>query len=111
MTLTSIKFPAKTTIRADAEGYPAEEDIEWSEEYPAKVKDTTRTEAVKAHQTGYDIDKVFVVGCYGGQTVLKDMSDGAIYDIERTYRAENSFDLQLDCKRRKPGAGYEVKRV
>ena len=106
MRLTSVKFPMMVSVTRDSAGFPAQEDIIWGDSYPATVRDTTNRETVAAHQTGYDIDKVFVVRCYGGQNVLKDDSDECIYDIQRAYRASNTGETILECSRREPGCGY-----
>lgn len=106
MRLTSVVFPCSVQVTPDKEGFPAEEDIEWGSSYPAKIRDTTNRENVSAHQSGFDIDTVFVVMCYGGQNVLKDESDGSIYDIQRVYHADGTRELILECSRREPGCGY-----
>lgn len=105
--LTSVRFPISSKITKDDEGFNVIDDIQWgSDSYPAKLRDATNTESVKASQLGYSIEKVFEVRCYAGASVLIDEADGAIYDIKRAYSPEHSWRILLECERRKSGRGY-----
>ncbi|RGN03783.1 hypothetical protein [Blautia obeum] len=104
--MTSVKFPSAVSVERDAAGFSTSEVIAWGDSYPATVRDTTNRETVAAHQTGYDIDKIFVVRCYGGQNILKDDADECVYDVHRTYAASGTREIILECSRREPGCGY-----
>lgn len=102
--MTSVRFPSCVSVVKTDEGF-RQEDISWGDSWPAEVRDATNREAATAHQTGYDIERVFVVRCYGGQNLLKDDADGAIYDIKRSY-SNSARNVLLECSRREPGRGY-----
>lgn len=109
--MTSIKFATNRVNRRDAEGFPADVVYTWGESIPATVRDATSREAARAYQTGYEIDRIYVVKYYCGQNVIKDDADGAIYDIRRCQRLRGLKEFLLECKRREDGSGYPVEDV
>ena len=104
--LTSIKFPVSSLIAKDNEGYNTSDEITWSvDSHPAKIRDATNTESVRANQMGYNIEKIFEVRYYDGGSILMDDADGVIYDIKRAYSPEHSWHILLECQQRQHGRG------
>lgn len=78
---------------------------ECSEEIPADISDTTRTDEVVGEQLGYSADiTVEIVACnYAGESTFKDVGTGIVYDVKRTYKPPESMNIILTGEAREHG--------
>lgn len=85
-------------------GFPQSK-YEYSEEIPADISDTTRTEEVVGEQLGYSADiTVEIVACnYAGESTFKDVGTGIVYDVKRTYKPPKSMNIILTGEAREHG--------
>ncbi len=85
-------------------GFPQSK-YEYSEEIPADISDTTRTDEVVGEQLGYSADiTVEIVACnYAGESTFKDVGTGIVYDVKRTYKPPKSMNIILTGEAREHG--------
>ena len=85
-------------------GFPQSK-YEYSEEIPADISDTTRTDGVVGEQLGYSADiTVEIVACnYAGESTFKDVGTGIVYDVKRTYKPPKSMNIILTGEAREHG--------
>lgn len=78
---------------------------DWGTPIRASFKDTTREDEIAANQLGYtaDVNVEIHRSAYAGQSYLKDVGTGDIYDIRRTYQAERAMMIILTCSLRERG--------
>lgn len=100
----SIRFIKKGNDMQDKDGF-YQYDGELLESIPASFTDVTRSDEILASQEGYTADQnIEIMACnYSGERCLMDESDGAIYDVRRTYRKDKSMSMILTCERRQNG--------
>ena len=85
-------------------GFPLNQ-YECSEEIPANISDTTRTDEVVGNQCGYNADiTVEIAGCnYNREAVFRDVGTGILYDVKRTYKPPKSLNIILTGEAREGG--------
>ncbi len=100
----SIKFYKTGEGFQDKDGFYQDGGV-FSESIPASFTDVTRSDEILASQEGYTADQnIEVMSCnYSGERSLMDESDGAVYDVKRTYRKDKSMAIILTCERRQNG--------
>lgn len=78
---------------------------EQSEEIPANISDTTRTDEVVGNQCGYNADiTAEIAACnYNREAVFRDVSTGIMYDVKRTYKPPKSMNIILTGEAREGG--------
>ncbi len=76
-----------------------------SDEIPANISDTTRTDEVTGNQFGYNADiTAEIAACnYAGESTFKDVGTGIVYDVKRTYRPPKSMNIILTGEARERG--------
>lgn len=76
-----------------------------SEEIPANISDTTRTDEVVGNQCGYSADiSVEIAACnYSGEAHFRDIGTGIIYEVKRTYQPPKSLNIILTGEVRERG--------
>lgn len=108
----SVRFPVPKTTVDEEDGF--ETTVEnWSEEIPADFTDTTRNDEMSARQLGFDTDQNIKVhiSSYNGQGYLKDEATGEVYDVKRTFSADKSMYIILQCKKRERGKAVHYGEV
>lgn len=101
----SIRLQKKESRQQDREGF-VKGGGTYTESIPANFTDTTRNDEILAAQKGYTADQnVEIMACnYHGEEYLLDESNGALYEVKRTYRKDKSMLMILTCERRAYGA-------
>lgn len=97
----SIKLVTGYSIKVDEDGFE-KRTAKFIEGIPADFHDTTRTDQIVGHQSGYNADQnIQIMACnYSGEQFLVDESTGIQYEIVRTYRKDKSMKIVLTCQRR-----------
>lgn len=100
----SIKIPLCKTVEADSDGFETVT-VKYLEHIPANFKDATRSDALLGKQSGYDVDVIIelVAAVYNSASYVVDESDGAIYDVQRSYQKDKGMTVQLTATRREHG--------
>ena len=101
----SIALPREKETGQDKEGFDDHETITWEGGIPANFTDATRNDEILASQKGYSADQnIETMACnYRGERMLKDESDGSLYDVKRTYKKDKMATIVLTCQRREHG--------
>lgn len=101
----SIALPREKETGQDKEGFDDHETITWEGGIPANFTDATRNDEILASQKGYSADQnIETMACnYRGERMLKDESDGSLYDVKRTYKKDKMDTIVLTCQRRECG--------
>lgn len=100
----SICLIQTETAEQNKNGFAQEEHV-LSEEIPANITDTTRTDEVVGNQLGYSADiTVEIAACnYSKEAYFKDVGTGTVYEIKRTYQPPNSMNIILTGEAREHG--------
>ena len=101
----SIALPREKETGQDKEGFDDHETITWEGGIPANFTDAARNDEILASQKGYSADQnIETMACnYRGERMLKDESDGSLYDVKRTYKKDKMATIVLTCQRRECG--------
>ena len=86
----SICLIQTETEEQNKNGFAQEEHV-LSEEIPANITDTTRTDEVVGNQLGYK------------EAYFKDVGTGTVYETKRTYQPPNSMNIILTGEAREHG--------
>lgn len=100
----SIKLVTRVEVTADADGFDKEVE-QYLENIPASFTDVTRSDEIKASQTGYTADQnIEILRCnYNGEKYLYDEETGDKYEVKRTFGRDKSMNIVLTCERRERG--------
>ena len=81
---------------------------------PGKLyQDATRNDEILASQKGYSADQnIETMACnYRGERMLKDESDGSLYDVKRTYKKDKMASRLYLRVRGGSAVGFEIQGI